>query len=361
MPTKINILLALSTMDIKPQSIFSSAIRAFCNTFAGIIAVVIGIIILGIIVGSIFKPQMISDKTHLLIAADAEGNRELLPHSAPAVLRLNIHGTIGSKDLNAKTIHAQLLDSREGMLSDNRVKAILLHISSPGGVAFDAHEIYRNLMDYKEKYKIPVYAYIDGMCASGGMMIACSADKIFSAPTGIIGSVGVLLGPSFNIAGLMERYGVKQLTITKGIDKDMLSPYREWEPGEDKSLRAIIDYDYNLFVDLVTQSRPRLSKEKLINEYGAQVYDPITAEKYGYIDDGNSSYSRSLKALVQEANITTNYQVIELKVVHPVLSGFIEGKSPILSGKIRHEFDLPIELQPELTNRPLYLYSPTLQ
>jgi len=348
-------------MEVKRESIFVSAVRSFCNVFAGFIGILVGVIIIGIVVGVLSKPQMVSDKTQLIIAADAEGNRSLLPHSDPAVFRLNIHGVIGSKDLNAKTVHAQLLDSREGLLKGDRVKALLLHINSPGGTASDAHEIYQNLVEYKEKYKVPIYAYVDGMCASGGMMIACSADKIFSAPIGVIGSVGVLMGPNFNIAGLMEKYGVKQLTITKGIDKDMLSPYREWKPGEDQSLRDIVAYDYNLFVNLVTTARPRLSRAKLINEYGAQVYDPVKAQDYGYIDDGNSSYSKSLLALVKEAKIEGDYQVVELKVLHPVLSGLIEGSSPIFTGRIKHELALPADLSPELMNRSLYLYSPALQ
>ena len=350
-------------MDIKRESIIVSAVRAFCNAFAGMFGIIVGLIIIGIVIAVLAKPHMISDKTTLIIGADAKGNRELLPASTPAILRINIHGIIGSRDLNSKTINAQLLDSREDALKNDRVKAIFLHINSPGGTAFDAHDIYAKLIDYKAKHKVPIYAFVDGLCASGGMMIACSADKIFSAPVGIIGSVGVLMGPNFNIATLMEKYGVKQLTLTKGKDKDMLSPFREWKSGEDQSLRDIIAYDYNLFVNLVTKARSRLSRTKLINEYGAQVYDPMKAEEYGYIDDGNSTYNAALTELVKHAGLKEdeNYQVIELKVSHPVLSDLIEGKSPIFSGKVKHELILGPDFHPELMNRPLYLFSPALQ
>ena len=143
----------------------------------------------------------------------------------------------------------------------------------------------------------------------------------------------------------------------------MLSPYRPWKPGEDQSLQDIISYDYNTFVNLVVKARPRIEKNKLINDYGAQVFAPPKAEQLGYIDVSNSSYNQSLREFVKKAGIHDDeaYQVVELKVVHPVLSDLIEGKSPILSGKIRHEFNLLPELQPELMNRPLYLYSPALQ
>ncbi len=348
-------------MDIKRESIFVSAVRAFCNTFAGMVGIIVSLTLIAIVIAVLSKPLLVSDKTQLVIAADAEGSRELLSHSAPVVLRINIHGVIGSRDLNAKTVETQLLDSRINTLKNDRVKAVFLHINSPGGIAFDAYDIYSRLVEYKEKYKVPVYAYVDGMCVSGGMTIACAADKILSPPAGIIGSVGVSVGPNFNFAGLMEKYGVKQLTLTKGKDKDMLSPYREWKPGEDQSLKDIVDHDYNLFVNLVVKARPQMNKNSLINEYGAQVYDPIRAEQYGYIDDGKSSYNHALSLLVKEANITDEYQVVELKVLHPVLSGLIEGNSPIFSGKIKHELNLPAELGPEFMNRPLYLYTPALQ
>ena len=191
-------------------------------------------------------------------------------------------------------------------------------------------------------------------------MIASSADKIFSGPVGAIGSIGVILGPNFNFAELMEKYGVKQLTITKGKNKDMLNPYREWKPGEDQSIRNLTDYNYNLFVDLVTKARPHLNRDKLQNEYGANIYDPIKATELGYIDDGNSSYRLALKDLTEHVGFTEDekYQVFELKVQHPVLSELLEGTSSVFSGKIKHELQLGPELPPELMNCPLYLYSP---
>ena len=301
------------------------------------------------------------DKTTVHIIEDEEGKRHLLPHTSPVVLRLNIHGIIGSRDLNAKTIKAKLLASREGPLKKERVQAILLHINTPGGTVIDANNIYTSLMEYKERYKVPIYAYIDGLCASGGMYVACAADKILSNPVGVIGSVGVILGPNFNVYKLMEKIGVEQVTLTRGKDKDMLSPFRPWKTGEDAPLNKIIEYDYKRFVSIVAKNRPRVSKNQLINEYGADVFDPFQAKQIGYIDDGNASYRQALQELVQAANIEADYQVIELKVSYPkMLSDLIEGKSPFFSGKIKHEIGLIPDYKMEWTNHPLYLYLPAL-
>jgi signal peptide peptidase SppA len=347
-------------MNVIRESIFISAFRTFCNSLAGMFGILVGLIIIAVLFIFASKPAMVSDKTTMIIAADADGNRSLLPDSSPAILRINIHGEIGTRDLNAKLLQTQLLDSREGALKHNRVKGILLHINSPGGTVDDANNMYMSLVAYKEKYKVPIHAYVDGMCASGAMYIACSADKIFSNPTGIVGSVGVIMGPNFNVSGLMEKYGVSQVTLTQGKDKDMLSPYRPWKPGEDDSLKAILAYDYERFTDIVSKNRPRINKQKLINEYGAQVFDPPKAQELGYIDDGDSSYSAALSELVTQAKIDTAYQVVELKVPHPILSDLIEGQSPLISGKIKHEIQLTPALKSEWMNRPLYLYSPAL-
>ena len=352
-------------MAIKRESIFISTVRSFFNAFAGFVGILFGIIIIAMVIalimGVLLKPQTVKNKTQLIISADAQGNRKLLSDSSPVILKLNIHGTIGSKDLNVKTFQSQLLDSREGLLTGDRVKGVLLHISSPGGLTFDSHQIYQLLMDYKAKYKVPVYAYVNGLCASGAYFIACSADKIYSPPVGLIGSVGAMCGPNFNFHDLMEKHGVKEFTITEGKDKDMLSPYREWGSKEAQSLKDIIANDYDIFVKVVSESRPSLSKTKLIDEYGAKVYSPMIAQRYGYIDDGNSSYNATLSALVKETEIEGDYQVVELKVHYPVLSGLIEGNSPLFTGKLKHELSLPLEFSSEFMNRSLYLFSPYLQ
>jgi len=349
-----------SPMQVTRESVFLSTLRSFCSSLAAMLGILIGLVLVGIVFLMLSKPSLVSDKTTMIIAADAEGNRTMLPPTAPAILRINIHGPIGTRDLNSKLIQAQLLDSREGALRKDRVKGILLHINSPGGTVTDSNNIYMALMHYKEKYKVPVYAYVDGMCASGAMYIACSADKIYSNPSGVIGSVGVIMGPNFNFYSLMERFGVKQLTLTEGKDKDMLSPYRQWKGDEAAPLRDIIAYDYQRFTDIVANARPRIDKNKLKTVYGAQVFDPVTAAEHGYVDDGNATYNSSLTALVKEAAIDGEYQVVELKVPHPILSDLIEGKSALFSGKLQHEIRLTPECRVEWMNRPLYLYSPTL-
>ena len=335
-------------MEIQRESIFASGMRAFFRAFFGAVGLVLGVAVMlfGVFmaVGSKTSPQ-----TELVLAADAQGNRALLPDSTPVILRINLHGVIGMDKLLGKNLELALMDSQGVMIKKDRVKAILLHVNTPGGVVNDADQMYRALMDYKKRFNVPIYAYVDGMCASGGVYVASSAEKIFASPVSVIGSVGVLLGPNFNVFGLMQKAGVKAMTLTKGKDKDMLSPFREWQGGEDASLQAIIDYEYNRFVDIVTTARPNLSKSALVDDYGAHVFDAPKAQSLGYIDDGNSSYGATLTALAKQAGIDGTYQVIELVPQRLFIADLIEGKAFGLD-------KLKSALDPNLSHKLMYLY-----
>jgi signal peptide peptidase SppA len=293
---------------------------------------------------------------------DADGKRELLPGSDPAILRLDITGVIGVGDLTASAISELLVDSQEDLLAHHRVKGVLLYINSPGGSATDSDTIYRMLMAYKQKYHVPVYAYVDGMCASGGMYIACAADQIYASPSSVVGSVGVLLGPTFNFAQAMDKVGVQALTLTEGKDKDFLNPFRTWKPDEAAPLKPVMASLYTRFVDVVAQSRPKLDKQKLIDVYGAHIFVSSEAATLGYVDVPDTDYDAALRDLVKQAGITDkqDYQVVKLSPPHSLLAEFAENKCKFLKGEITHRFSLSPEYAPELSGKFLYLYSPLL-
>ncbi len=346
-------------MEYMRESIIVASIRSLCRAFAVLVGVVAALVLITIVFALFSTPDLYPPKSTYKIAPDAEGNRELLPLSTPAILKLDIVGVIGQGDLVAAKIRNVLSDSREGILSGDRVKAILLYIDTPGGGIDDIHGIYTALLEYKAKYHIPVYAFVDGLCASGGMYIACAADQVFATQTSIVGSVGVILGPAFNFSGLMDRYGVQALALTQGKDKDMLSPFRPWVPGEDQSLRTITAGLYDQFVSIVTDARTRMSREKLVNEYGAQVFLAKTAEQYGYIDNGDASYMLAVGELVKKASLEGHpYQVVTVGPCHPFFAELAEGKLGLLKGTLTHQIQIDPSIPPELQGKFLYLYQP---
>ena len=223
----------------------------------------------------------------------------------------------------------------------------------------DAEAIYRAVKNYKEKYKVPVYAYVDGLCASGGMYIACSADKIFASNSSLIGSVGVLITPPFfNVSKLLSTIGVDALTLSAGKGKDEMDPTRPWKPGEQNTLQAIIDYYYVQFVDVVSSNRPELTKTKLVDDLGAQVFPAAIAKEHGYIDVTDSSLNDTLAEMVKSLGIDDNYyQFVELKD-SDWFSSLFEAQNGLTKGEIKHTIQLPGCLNPALSSQFLYLYCP---
>jgi signal peptide peptidase SppA len=346
-------------MEIQQESIFTSAIRSFCRMFFAVCGIFFAFIAMSLIYSLLTNTTAIESKTKIKYLPDADNKREVVDATAPVILQINVHGVIGDpKTLDSSIVQNILIDSRTDTLSNNRVKGILLHMNTPGGTVVDSDNIYRMINTYKEQYKVPVFAYIDGLCASGGMYISCSADQVYAGPASIVGSVGVIIGPFFNVVEGMAKLGIKSQTITEGLDKDMMTPFRPWKPDEDASLKAVTAYFYQQFVDIVTTARTRIDKTKLVQEYGAKVFDPVTAQEFGYIDIANSSRNETLLALLKQAGVdaTKPYQVVSLEPKSEWISSlFNEKTSPLFTGKIEHTIDTGA---PKIRDQVAYLYQP---
>ena len=101
---------------------------------------------------------------------------------------------------------------------DERIKAILLRIDSPGGAIGPTQEIHREVCK-AAKRKI-VVASLGGVAASGGYYIAAAADKVVANPGTITGSIGALM-QFFRIEELLEKIGVGMEVLKSGEFKDI--------------------------------------------------------------------------------------------------------------------------------------------
>jgi protease IV len=345
-------------MTFTRESIFFSALRSLCNALGVVLGVFIAFFAILITVSVLSGPESLPAKSEITIAPDANGIRDLLPNTSPAILRINIEGVIGLDKLTGEKFQEILYDSREGPLEKNRVKAVLLYVNTPGGGVTDTEVMYKALMEYKKKHNVPVYAFVEGMCASGGMYLCSAADKIYASPSSIIGSVGVRLGPTFNFSELMTKAGVQSKTLTAGKDKDTLNPFRPWTEDEGADLDDIILGMYNQFVNVVVEGRPNLDREKLVQDYGARVFIAKTAEKFGYIDNSNATYSEAMKDLAETASLDKAYQVVELSRPEGLFSQLTQNSCNLLSGKVEHVFSAGPYNDPKLSGKLLYLYQP---
>lgn len=345
------------------DSIIYSSIRSFFSALFWVLGFALAILF--VFVGKELVSESANPEVNLTtqftpkIAPNAYGIREALPKDTPVILKLNIEGVIGTEFLSTETITRQLIESREGSLKGDRVKAILLKINTPGGTVVDSNGIYLAIKRYKEMYNVPVYAYVDGICASGGMYIACAADKVLASDVSLIGSVGVVTPPFFNYSQLLEKLGVKALTICAGACKDDLNPTRPWKENEGEAYKYIIDYYYDHFVNLVASHRPGLNKNNL-NELGARVFPAAIAQEHGYVDESDYSEGMALLDLLKQAGIEDEkYQVITFESKNWLARLLASDETmSIFQGKIKHQIELTPELDARLRDQFLYLYRP---
>lgn len=340
------------------DSIFYSGIRAFFVTLLNVLGFCLALllIVLGLsALGTTSKEP--TNNFSIEILADADGKRQSLS-SEPVILRINICGIIGLNNLEQENIRNMLVESREGLLKNDLVKGVLLYIQTPGGTVTDADGIYRAIKAYKKKYNTPVYAYVDGMCASGGMYIAAAADKIMASDVSIIGSVGVTAPSALNFSQLLEKIGVQSLTLYAGKGKDDLNPLRPWKPGEETNYKDLIDYFYDEFVSIMVSNRPRLDKAKLVKEYGAKIYPGKIAQELGFIDESGVNLNEAIAQLARQMNIKDeNYRVVEMSK-DTWFNELFRTKLNLLQGTVKHQLQFTPDSDPKLLSQFQYMYKP---
>lgn len=348
-------------MQFVRESIFVSAVRSFFNTFLAVLGVIVAFVIFALLAGIFSSPYRTEDEfVEMQILPDANGETTVLPETSPVILQLDLSGIIGEKHLNGSSIESFLRVSRKGVMKKDRIKAVLLYIDSPGGGAIDSDLIYQAVMHYKTVYNVPVYAYTPGLCASGGYMIACSADKIYASPSSIVGSVGAKWGLGFNFWQFMQTHGIDSVTIAEGLYKEKYPTFTKPPEGTASynDLIAIVHEGYGQFVDLVAKSRADkgLTADMLRHTYGAQVYSGPTSQTYGYVDNGNAYYLDALTDLVKIAHLDGgSYQVVKFNYKHSPLQELVSNKFSLWIEEAESAL-LGIKLQGKLHNSLLYYY-----
>lgn len=183
-----------------------------------------------------------------------EGKVAVGEHSA----LINIAGVIQpGGDVNAETVISSLTEAYE----DEGTKGIILRINSPGGSPVQAGMINEEIKRQKKLHpKIPVYAVVEDICASGGYYIAAAADKIYVDRASIVGSIGVLMD-GYGFTGTMEKAGVERRLLTAGKNKAMLDPFSPVNPEHKAYAQTLLDEIHEQFKTVVRQGRGDRLKE----------------------------------------------------------------------------------------------------
>src|SRR5271167_1546234 len=137
---------------------------------------------------------------------------------------------------------------------DRSIKAIVLHVNSPGGGAAASEEIYREVLRIRDDKKKRIVASIETVGASGAYYVSSATNKIFADNASIVGSIGVI-AEWYNYEELLKWAKLKDITLKAGEFKDTGSPVRPMTPAERAYMQGLIDNMHGQFIQSVATGR----------------------------------------------------------------------------------------------------------
>jgi serine protease SohB len=173
----------------------------------------------------------------------------------PVVPVVRLSGTIGvATPLRPGLMLSTTARTLERAFAVRGARAVALLINSPGGSPSQSHLIFRRIRALAEEKKLPVYAFVEDVGASGGYMLACAGDEIVCDPYSIVGSIGVV-GGTFGFVELMHKLGIERRVYTAGERKVMLDPFQPEKPEDVARIKAIQRDMHAQFIALVKARR----------------------------------------------------------------------------------------------------------
>jgi protease-4 len=182
-------------------------------------------------------------------AAAALGKRDGFASSY--VARITVKGLIQGDEERVRKL--------DKLAENENVRAVILHINSPGGTTAGSEQLYDALKRLKEKK--PLVVVVDGLAASGGYITALASDHIIAKQTSLVGSIGVLFQYP-NVGDLLGKIGVKVETIKSSPLKASPNGFEPTSPEARAAIESLIMDTYGWFKGLV-QSRRSMTDEQL--------------------------------------------------------------------------------------------------
>ncbi len=202
------------------------------------------------------------------------GSSSGLAFNESRIAVIDITGVI----LSPEAINAQLRKFGD----DSSVKAILLHINSPGGGAAASQEVYHEVKRIREEKHKKIVASVESVGASGAYYIASGCDKIYANDASVVGSIGVIMEWT-NYGDLLRWAKLKNITISAGDLKDAGDPSRDLTPKEQAYFQSLVDNMYSQFIGDVAEGR-RMSEDKIKPLATGQVWTGKQSLSLGLID-----------------------------------------------------------------------------
>ncbi|GAB5495716.1 MAG: hypothetical protein Phyf2KO_07960 [Phycisphaerales bacterium] len=246
----------------------------FLTLLAAMLAVLVGCIPNSITLQFDGRPTRIDER---IVARDGASRDKVAQIDLTGVITSTSTSPFGS---------AALLDDFSAMLGkaeqDQSVKAVLIHINSPGGSVAASETLAEMIETFKERSKKPVVVSMGEVAASGGYYTAITADHIIAQPSTITGSIGVIV-PTINVSDGLSRLGITSRSVVSGPNKDIANPMQPANEEHMQLIQGIVDEFYQDFRTRVTNARPKLKNPDTTLD--GRVVTGRTALELGLVDE----------------------------------------------------------------------------
>ena len=165
---------------------------------------------------------------------------------------------------------------------DERVKAIVFRVNSPGGSAVGSDLVWRAVREAQGRGK-PVVVSMGDVAGSGGYYVAAGADAIVAEPATITGSIGVVYA-KFNLGNLLDELGIHFDFVKSAPISDAMSMARAMTDAELAQINQTVGQLYAAFTAKVAQGR-RLSLEQAEAVAKGRIWSGLAAKERGLIDE----------------------------------------------------------------------------
>jgi len=189
---------------------------------------------------------------------------------------------------------------------DEKVKAVVLRVNSPGGSA-TASEVIGREVDLIRKQK-PVIVSMGNFAASGGYWIAMGADQIFAQANTVTGSIGVF-GLLFNIQDIASKNGITWDIVKTSKFADIQTNSRPKSPEELARLQKVVNLIYDRFISNVATHR-KLSKNQVQEIAQGRVWSGAQAKQLGLVDE-IGGLDAAIAAAAKKANLGEDWTLKE--------------------------------------------------
>ena len=262
----------------------------------------------------------------------------------------------GNRDATDKiaviTIEGMIMSNADGyiarqirqVLSDNKVKAVVLRVDSPGGTMAGSDYYLYLLKRMKSKRNVPIVVSMGSTAASGGYYVSMIGDKIYAEPSTITGSIGVIAS-LFDASGLLEKIGIEATPIVSGPHKTMGSFTKPMTEEERALFQRLIDDNFDRFKKVICEGRKHFANNptELDKLATGQVFTANDAlankliDNIGFIDDA-AEQAGNMAGLAER-----DYKVIQYKPKLSFMEVLLESRAPnkLLSGKTVFEMTTP--------------------